>query len=48
MDPNTGELIPFRYNQRYLEEWIEIAIACMEIGLVVLFKHTEDWEKQLE
>jgi hypothetical protein len=48
MDPKTGKSIPFDYNERYLEEWIELAINCMEIGLIILSKHTEDWKKQLE
>jgi len=47
-DPRTKKIVPFDYNERYLLEWINLAIKCMKIGLIIFFKHTKDWEKQLE
>lgn len=47
-DPKTKKCIPFDYNERYLLEWIDLAIECMNLGLLVLSKHTKDWENQLE
>ncbi|QUH24217.1 hypothetical protein HYG87_10835 [Methanobacterium alkalithermotolerans] len=48
IDSKTKKSIPFGYNSRYFEEWMNLGIECMEIGLKILAKHTEDWEKQLE
>lgn len=48
IDPETGKTQPFGFNERYLNDWLDIAIECMEIGLIILSKHTKDWEKQLE
>ena len=47
-DSKTKKCIPFDYNERYLLEWIGLAVQCMELGLLVLSKQTEDWERQLE
>ena len=47
-NPETKKVIRQGYNERYLMEWADLATECTSLGLVILSKHTKDWESKLE